>query len=79
MGLCFMVHLRVVAGADEAALPDGEGQAVVVLVVPDGGQQGMLQSVQPAQAPDHGSERLARHALGLLGQLGQDGQPSPQQ
>ena len=72
-----VVHLVVIALADEAALPDGEGQAVVVLVIPDGLlQQGLQvpQAGKPVQKFKAPGGRLCQ-VRGLLRQHGQHRQP----
>ncbi len=69
------VHLFVIAGADEVPLSDGEGQAVLLIVLPDGAVQGLLELFQAVQPLDDGSQGTACQLMGLLRQLRQYRQP----
>ena len=66
-----VVHLLVVAGADEVALPDGEGEAVVVVLVPDGPINGLLQVLQTQHAVLDALHGPAGQGLQLGGQGGE--------
>ncbi len=66
-----VVHLLIIPRTDEAPLPDGEGQAVVLVLLPDGGVKGLLQALQPLQPPEDGGQGAARHRPSLLHELGQ--------
>ena len=66
-----VVHLLVVAGADEVALSDGEGEAVVVVLVPDGPINGLLQVLQAQHAVLDALHGPAGQSLQLGGQGGE--------
>ena len=72
-----VVHLPVVAPADKVPLPDGEGQAVVVLIVPDGLLQQGLEVVQAGEFLQESKAPGGRLGQGgrLPRQLGQHRQP----